>query len=369
MAYFELPPDHRPYTDTYFLRARRILEADGLNPRATYQVFIRQGPGVVRGMDEAVAILAKYADFHGFDTHVYALPEGSRYEPGDSVMHMEAPVQQLVELETMYLGVISAATTMANSHDLDLRALRERGRLIREICPHKRLIYFGARHWHWSMDPEISHILVQECGWDATSTDAGAAGANQDQGVGTIPHSLVLAYAHKHGVQRAAVEATLAFDRHMEPQVRRIALVDTFNKEIDDSLATARAMPGRLHGVRLDTAGEVVAQGGLPLDPEKPKYWTGPGVTVEGTVAVRRALDQAGLESVNIILSSGFGNPDKLRAFMEGEKRYGRLFEALGIGGVFDSWHATSDIVRVEGRDLAKTGRALRPNPHMRRML
>lgn len=368
MPTYDLPKDHRPYTDTYFLRARRILEADGLNPRATYQVFIRKGPGVVRGIDEAAAILAEFAGIHGHDqaTHVYALPEGNRYEPGDSLMHIEAPIQQVVELETMYLGVISAATTLANASDLDLKALRDRGRLIRELCPDKRLLYFGARHWHWSMDPEISRILIEECGWDACSTDAGAKGAGLDKGVGTIPHALVLAYAHARGVERATVEATLAFDRHMEPEVRRIALVDTFNKEVDDSLATARAMRGRLHGVRLDTAGEAVAQGSPA---EGPRYWAGKGVTVEGVVAVRRALDQAGFEDVDIVLSSGFGNPDKLRAFVEGERRHGRLFEALGIGGVFESWRATSDIVRIENRDLAKAGRGYSPNPDMRRVL
>ncbi|WP_027367361.1 nicotinate phosphoribosyltransferase [Desulfocurvibacter africanus] len=368
MPSFDLPPDHRPYTDTYFLRAKRILEADDLNPRVTYQVFIRKGPGLVSGMDEAVAILAKYAHIHGHDqgTHVYALPEGNEFQPGDSLMHIEAPIQQIVELETMYLGVISAATTMNNAHGLDLQAVRDRGRAIRDLCPDKQLIYFGARHWHWSMDPEISRILVEECGWNACSTDAGAHGAGLDKGVGTIPHALVLTYAHSHGVARATVEATLAFDRHMEPEAKRIALVDTFNREIDDTLATARAMPGRLHGVRLDTAGELVAQGS-PAQGER--YWAGKGVTVEGTAAVRSALDEAGFEKVNITLSSGFGKLDKLRAFVEGERKHGRLFEALGIGGVFDSWHATSDIVRIEGREMSKTGRGYLPNPNMRRVL
>lgn len=366
MPSFDLPPDHKPFTDAYFLRARRILEADGLNPRVTYQVFIRKGPGIVSGMDEAVAILAKYAHIRDHDIHVYALPEGNEFQHGDSLMHIEGPIQQLVELETMYLGVVSAATTMANAHGLDLQTVRERGRAIRELYPDKQLIYFGARHWHWSLDPEISRILVEECGWNACSTDAGAHGAGLDKGVGTIPHALVLAYAHVHGTARATVEATLAFDRHIEPEAKRIALVDTFNREIDDTLATARAMPGRLHGVRLDTAGEVLAQGS-PAQGER--YWAGKGVTVEGTVAVRRALDQAGFDKVTITLSSGFGNLDKLRAFVEGERKYGRLFEALGIGGVFDSWHATSDIVRIEGRELAKTGRGYLPNPNMRRVL
>jgi len=38
---FVLPEDHKPFTDKYFLRSRKILKRDGLNPRAKYQVFIQ----------------------------------------------------------------------------------------------------------------------------------------------------------------------------------------------------------------------------------------------------------------------------------------------------------------------------------------
>jgi nicotinate phosphoribosyltransferase len=365
MPRFSLPADHRPYTDKYFLHTKRILDADGLNPRVTMQVFIRQGPGVVRGVDEAVAVIEKYADPAAGGIEVYAVPEGTAYGPKDSLLHIVGPYAAFAELETLYLGVITAATTMENDADIDLAAVRAKAGRIRALMPDKDLMYFGARHWHFSRDAEISRAAV-EGGFSSCSTDVGAKAAGLAAGVGTIPHALCLVYGHAFGRERGTVEAAKAFDRHIEAENPRIALVDTFEREIDDSLSTAREV-SRLAGVRLDTAGESLAQGGLPFDGRT--YWTGPGVTVEGVAAVRRALDAAGLDRVSIVLSSGFGDEEKLRAFAEGERRHGRLFTSLGIGGIFPARHATADIVQIEGRDFAKVGRSYRENPLMRRVL
>ncbi|KKL69497.1 hypothetical protein LCGC14_2114280, partial [marine sediment metagenome] len=57
---FNLPKDHKPYIDKYFLRAKEILQKDGLNPVVKAQVFIRKGTCRVYGINEAIAILNKY---------------------------------------------------------------------------------------------------------------------------------------------------------------------------------------------------------------------------------------------------------------------------------------------------------------------
>lgn len=244
--------------------------------------------------------------------------------------------------------------------------MRERALRLRELAPDKDIMYFGARHWHWSLDAEISRAAVAG-GCNACSTDAGAQAAGLAAGVGTIPHALVVVMAHIHGREHATRETALAFDRHIELAARRIALVDTFNREIDDTLDTARALGGKLYGVRLDTAGEVVAQGGEAFDGRT--HWTGFGVTVASALKARRALDAAGFPGVRIVLSSGFGDPGKLKVFAEAEKRHGRFFDALGVGGLFASRQATADIVRIEGVALAKTGREYRENPRLVRVI
>lgn len=373
MSAFTLPNNHKPFTDAYFLHSRSILEQDGLNPMVTYEIFIRKGPGEVRGVDEAVAIIDTYApELAAKGGSVHALPEGYRYEGGEPLMHIRGPVQDLIELETMYLGVLAAETTRANTgHGVDLEQVAQRARKIRELCPDKELIYFGARHWRYDDDAAISKAVLEQ-GWDGASTDVGAQAGGFSHGLGTIPHALVLVYAHAFGREAATLKATDAFNRNIDTSVPRIALVDSFNREIDDTLATARALGQDLYAVRLDTPGEHPAQGADPEDRDADIYngfWGGSGVTVSGAKAMREALDAAGFEHVNIVLSSGFGELDKVQAFLEGERRYGRLFEAMGVGGVFPAWHATSDIVQVEGRDLAKKGRGYRPSPRMVRML
>lgn len=362
-----LPPSHRPFTDKYFLRSGLILEREGLNPRVVVQVFFRNGPGELRGVDEAVDVFRAYSALGEHDGRVMALPEGSAFSPLEPVMRIEGPVRDIIELETLYLGILASRTSLANGlAQPDPDAVAAKARAIRQLLPDKSLMYFGARHWHWSRDQAISAAAIAG-GFDACSTDAGALAGGKSAGVGTIPHALVLVFAHARGPEHATREAALAFDRHIEPECGRIALADTFNREIDDSLDTARSLGSRLQGVRLDTAGELLAQGAAPFDGRE--FLTGNGVTVSGARAVRRALDAAGFGHVRIVLSSGFGDLDKVAAFARAEDENGRLFESLGIGGLFESWCATADIVRIGGRPLAKTGRHERENPRMRRML
>lgn len=362
-----LPESHLPYTDKYFIRSRRILQGEGLNPVVTIQVFFRDGPGVFSGVDEVAALFQAFSPLAGHGGAVYALPEGAAFSPLEPVMHIEGPILDLIELETLYLGVVSARTSLANGLPAPSpEAVAAKARAIRALVPDKHLMYFGARHWHWSAEEDFCRAAVG-AGFDSCATDAGARAAGLPAGVGTIPHALVLVFAATIGPRHATREAAAAFDRHIEPGCPRVALVDTFNHEIDDALDTAGALGPLLAAVRLDTAGEVTAQGGVQDDGRQ--FWTGRGVTVAGTVAMRRALDAAGLGHVDIVLSSGFGNPEKIAAFVEAERQYGPLFTSLGIGGLFRSWSATADIVRVAGRGLAKTGREYRVNPRLVRIV
>ncbi|WP_428568808.1 MAG: nicotinate phosphoribosyltransferase [Solidesulfovibrio sp. DCME] len=363
----KLPDTLRGYVDKYFLRSRHILAAEGLDPVVTMQVFFRDGPGVLAGVDEAVALLREASDLAAHGGSLYALPEGAAYTPLEPVMHITGRLQDFIELETLYLGIISAATSLAaglpepRPEDVEQKAAA-----VRALLPEKNLMYFGARHWHPRCEEAFCRAAVAG-GFDACATDAGARAAGLPAGVGTIPHALVLAFAGQVGRERATCAAAAAFDRHIEASCPRVALVDTFNHEVDDALATAKALGQKLAAVRLDTAGELIGQGGEPFDGRP--YWTGTGVTVAGTLAVRRALDAAGFAHVGIVLSSGFGNLEKIKAFVQAENEYGRLFESLGIGGLFRSYAATADIVRLGGADLAKTGRAYRENPRLVRFI
>lgn len=75
------------------------------------------------------------------------------------------------------------------------------------------------------------------------------------------------------------------------------------------------------------------------------------------------------------MLSSGFGDAGKVKAFTAAEKQLGiKLFDSLGVGGIYDSRDSTMDIVSIgESVDsmepAAKAGRMYRPNPRLKRIV
>jgi nicotinate phosphoribosyltransferase len=89
------------------------------------------------------------------------------------------------------------------------------------------------------------------------------------------------------------------------------------------------------------------------------------GVNVVLAERVRSALDAAGHGRVKIVVSGGF-EAAKIREF-EG---LGAPVDAYGVGSslVRGENDYTADVVRVEGRDCAKAGRAYRPNPRLARV-
>jgi nicotinate phosphoribosyltransferase len=374
----------RKFADKYFLRANEILQKDGKNPWVNMQVFVRKGPGKVAGVQEAVDIIANNSNIAEVGGRIYAKKDGQTYTPKETLMNVIAPVQEIMELETVYLGVIAAAITRENDgRDIDLAAIQRNVMQVVELAGDRPVLYFGARHWHYEMDQAITKAAfdggVKDC-----STDNGAETVGK-KGMGTIPHALENVYAFYSGMDKAVLEATKAFDRHMDPAIPRIALIDYNNREITDTIATARALEGRLFGGRTDTCGENVAEGGVAKSYEK--YWTGTGVTVEGVRALREALNRNGLREVKVVVSSGFSNPDKVRAFNEGEKLYGlRLYDAIGAGFLDGVRTSTADIVIVgdnanavdpylpnqripQERIIHKVGRPCRANPGLERVL
>ena len=89
-------------------------------------------------------------------------------------------------------------------------------------------------------------------------------------------------------------------------------------------------------------------------------------MTITGVAALRNALNENGHEDVKVILTSGFGKPEKVKAFVDAEKELGlKLFDGLGVGGVYDARMSTMDIVAVDNVPMAKVGRSYRPNKRL----
>jgi len=357
MREFNLPEKHEPYTDKYFLRSNQVLKGEGMNPYVKMQVFIRKGPGRVYGIEEAVAILDKYSNIRD-KGKILALPEGSQYKPSEVVMQIEGPIQEFIELETMYLGAMAGETSKRAGITLDFNSVKENAKKVVEAADGRPVMYFGARHWKYDEDAKIARAAY-EGGITKCSTDIGAATFG-GRGKGTSPHVAILMFGAKYGIENASLEFTKAFDRHIDPRVKRITLIDTFNRELSDSRMILAQIPDRVSGFRLDTCGENISEGGTKSNGVP--YETGNGVTIELVNNFYNQMKELGYQEKEIVLSSGFADARKIAAFTAAEKRLGhRLFDGLGVGGLFKSIETKADTVEVDGVRISKAGRFFRP--------
>lgn len=342
-ALFELPVERiraGEFSDVYFNRARTALRADGRSASVTWQVSVKQG-GWLGGIDEAVALFKLCADDFG-SLDIQSLYEGDRVEAWDTVMLVEGDYAGFAHLETLVLGTLSRRTRICSN----VRTLVDAARP-------KPIYFFGAR----------SDAAALQSGDGYSATVGGAASVSTDAqgkfsgkaGVGTIPHSLIAAYGGD------TVKAALAVAAIIPPDVPLIALVDYDNDSVKASLAAARALEGRLWGVRLDTAEYMVDRAVVPLMGN----FRPTGVNAPLVWAVRNALDAEGFGEVKIVASGGFDVP-RIRAFEED----GVPVDAYGVGAsiMAGRWDFTADVVRLTGKPEAKAGREFRANPKLEKV-
>ncbi len=299
--------------DIYFLRAQKILELEELDPQVTVEVFTN-GEGILCGMEEVLTLLGEVLPPEG---EIWALSEGEAMAEKEVVLRIKGPYRSFGLYETAFLGILAHESGWATA-----------ARRCVEAAGDIPVVSFGARHVHPHVAPQMEYAaLVGGCVACATPAGAKLAGL---EAVGTIPHALVLAFGD-------TVEATLAFDKYMPPEVNRIALVDTFKDEAEESLRVAAALGDRLWGVRLDTP------------PERGR------VTPELVKEVRARLDQAAYNHVKIVVSGGL-TPERIKTFRE----KGAPVDAFGVGSAISGASPidfTADIKVIDGKPVAKRGR------------
>jgi nicotinate phosphoribosyltransferase len=341
-AAFNLPVDDIKrgfYTDSYFVRARDVLRQDKRSANVLMQ-FSGKREGWLSGIDEAVAILKLCADDWGALT-VHALYEADRYEGWDTVLTIEGPYDTFGHLETLCLGALARGTRICTN-----------AKLISLAAQSKPVMFFGARDDAFAAQSRDGYAATAG-GVKLVSTEAQGSFFG-GKAVGTIPHALIAAYGGD------TVKATRRFADTIEG-VDVIALVDYDNDCVKTSLDVARALEGRLWGVRLDTAEYMVDKSVIPqMGDFKPT-----GVNASLVWNVRNALDAEGFGDVKIVVSGGF-DVARIHAFEED----GVPVDAYGVGaalyeGQFDF---TADIVQVNGKAEGKAGRRLRANPRLERV-
>ena len=314
--------------DIYFVRTAEILKKEGLNPKATMEVFGSRA-GILCGMEEVKVLLDEVLPKD--NREVWALSEGDEMSAKEVVLRISAPYQSYGVYETSIVGILAHCSGWATAARECVQAAG--------VIP---LTSFGARHVQPSVAGVMDYAAVVG-GCTGCSSISGARLAGLEPS-GTMPHALII-------VVGDTVKATMLFDKYMPPEVPRVSLVDTFKDEAEESLRVAEALGEKLNGVRLDTPKELG------------------GVTVELVKIVRQKLDDAGFKRVGIFVSGGI-DPERIRYFKERDAPV----DGYGVGSYISGARPidfTGDLHEIEGKPIAKRGRipGITPNPRLKRIL
>jgi nicotinate phosphoribosyltransferase len=318
--------------DVYFERAQAILQAEHLDPVVVMEVFSRDA-GILCGAAEVHAFLGRVlgpGNGHDPAPVVESLSDGDPFDSKEVVMRIEARYSAFGLYETAVLGTLAQCSGWATA-----------ARQIVDAAAPIPVIGFGARHVHPSVADQMDYASVVG-GCIGASTPAGARMAGLSP-TGTMPHALVLIFGD-------TVRAAEAFDRHIDPDVPRIVLVDTFKDEAEEALRVADALGDRLWGVRLDTPSE---RGRVTPDLVK---------------EVRARLDMAGHRHVKIVVSGGL-DAERIGVFKDAEAPV----DSFAVGSAISDASPidfTGDLKQIDGKPIAKRGRipGRTENPRLRRL-
>lgn len=300
-------------TDIYFARTVQVLRAKGRNPRARAEIILKGFPsgwqwGIFAGLDEALHLL------EGIPVDVEAMQEGSWFHTLQPVMAIEGHYLDYAIYETALLGILCQASGVATK---TARCKKAAGG--------KSIISFGARRMHPAIAPMIDRsAFIGGC--DAVSVIASAEAIGETP-MGTMPHSLIL-------MMGDVAQAAKAFHEVIDPQVKRVVLVDTFCDEKAESLKVAEALGKDLYGVRLDT-------------PSSRR-----GDIYKILQEVRWELDYRGYGHVKLFVSGGL-DEEEIRRLRD-------IVHSFGVGTSISNAPVLDfgmDIVEIDGRPVAKRGK------------
>ncbi len=283
-------------TDLYQLTMMAAYARENMNPRATFELFVRKLPKgrnflVCAGLEEALAALeslrfqpeeidylrnlpnfahiddAFFESLHAFrfTGEVWAVPEGEIVFANEPLLRVTAPLLEAQLVETMLLSVLNMSTMIASKAARIVLAAQ--GRDVME---------FGTRRAH---GPEAG-LLAARASYIAGCVGTSNVEAGHRYGIpvlGTCAHSFIMSFEREEEAFKAYVSA---FPEHAT------LLIDTY-----DTLEGARRAAhstSKLRGVRLDS-----------------------GDLAQLAKQVRVILDEAGQPNARIVASNDL-NEDKI---------------------------------------------------------
>ncbi|MGI0487324.1 nicotinate phosphoribosyltransferase [Pantanalinema rosaneae CENA516] len=199
------------------------------------QIEALQGTGIFANAPESFWQLLATTRFTG---DVWAVPEGTAIFANEPLLRVEAPLWQAQLLETYLLNTLNYQTLIAT-----------RSARLRDVAGvNATLLEFGTRR---AFSPQASLWAARAslaAGFNATSNVLAALRLNQ-QPVGTMAHSLVMALAATEGSE---AQAFTAFHRYFPAAPLLIDTYDTI-AAADHLAAKLQAGELTLSGVRIDS--------------------------------------------------------------------------------------------------------------------
>ncbi len=375
-----------------------LKDVDVGNMVAEMQFFTKREPfSIAVGTDEAIALLKEccgYFDERATFVSTYdqleveAVQDGTKVLPWVPAMKVRGRYRDFTILETPILGALARRTRIATNVYQALVAARG-----------KPIFFFPARFDIYQTQPGDGYayrVAIEAYNKETGANVVPYISTNAQgewwgmKGVGTVSHSYILCFL------RDTAEAMVHFAEILPLEVKRIALVDTNNDCVADSIRTAIRMfekyrecieTGRedearkyiLFGVRPDTANDVVDASVERLGDDSLDC----GVTPSLIGNLRSALDdgytkmnlrgewrekaKTHFRNVKIVVTGGF-DPERIRMF----ESVGAPVDMYGIGSFFirgENNDFTADIVRVklngQWREMTKVGRQPIDNPDL----
>ncbi|BBE31100.1 nicotinate phosphoribosyltransferase [Tepiditoga spiralis] len=399
------------YTDKYFTRYVEVLKKDKINKKVLYQFFPREDATIV-GIDEALAILRYGTGYYSDEEkalelfskimhlereiqdaaskmnkeellkktaekwdyrmllddmwvdkwdeiNVKALNDGDEAKNMEPIMTIEGNPAFFGHLETVLLGVLSRASSTATSV-----------KKVVKTSGGKPILFFSARFDHFWTQATDGYAALK-AGAFGVSTDANADYWGIES-AGTIPHALIAVYDGK------TEDAAIAFDKHIDPHVNRMVLVDWDNDVIGTTFKVVKKFykyitgkdfilgktdpkeiigegKNKIWAVRFDTSGSLRDKSVIPRNESSL------GVNPELVWKARQEFDKNGLNDLKIVVSGGF-DANKISLF----EKLNVPVDVYGVGSKLlkHKIDFTADIVEVDGKPCAKIGR--RKSDHSR---
>lgn len=338
------------YSAVYFNRTKYILQQEKNYRVATMQIFQKEDDSVLCGVNEVKELFkigVGYFEKRKWvskwrEIEIKSLKDGDKINNLETVMHITGPYVYFAHLESVYLGILARRTLIATNTQKVVKAAKG-----------KPVVFFADRFDHF-LNQEGDGYAAHVGGVSGVSTEAHAAWINKSPG-GTIPHALIALNSGD------AMKATQQFARHIK-RANVVALIDFNNDCVRGSLEVSRVLGKRLWGVRLDTAENVIDKSIVGNKKVKDKYGVNPTLVRN----VRNALDKNGFTHVKIVVSGGF-NEKKITWF--GKEKAPVDVYGVGSSLVHGSNDFTADIVKVDGKKIAKVGRRYKENKRLRSII